>query len=74
MVYVLSFMFFVLALTGLSAGLLSGRDGIRGSCGGLNAWRDEIGRPMCDACAECPEKKKECELEERERTGAAAKS
>ena len=36
LVYVLSFMVFVLAIGGLSAGLLAGRDGIRGTCGGLN--------------------------------------
>jgi hypothetical protein len=36
MVYLLSFMFFALALTGLSIGTLAGRGGIRGTCGGLN--------------------------------------
>lgn len=44
MVYVLSFAVFALALTGLSFGVLAGRDGIRGTCGGLN---DPDG---CGAC------------------------
>jgi hypothetical protein len=35
-VYVLSFAVFALALIGLSVGVLAGRDGIRGTCGGLN--------------------------------------
>jgi hypothetical protein len=35
-VYVLSFVVFALSLCGLSVGLLLGRDGIRGTCGGLN--------------------------------------
>ena len=55
MVYVLSFMFFALALTGLSAGVLSGRDGIRGSCGGLNN-PDGGGCGVCGRAAakKCP--------------------
>jgi len=59
MVYLLSFMFFVLALTGLSVGLLSGREGIRGSCGGLNN-PDGQGCGACGRSAgrasECPRK------------------
>jgi hypothetical protein len=36
MTYLLSFTVFALALLGLSVGLLAGRGGIRGTCGGLN--------------------------------------
>ena len=36
LVYALSFTAFVIALLGLSIGLLAGRGGIRGTCGGLN--------------------------------------
>ncbi len=36
LVYVLSFVAFALALGGLSVGVLVGRGGIRGTCGGLN--------------------------------------
>ena len=35
-VYFLSFVVFALALSGLSIGVLAGRGGIRGTCGGLN--------------------------------------
>ena len=35
-VYALSFTVFVLAFGGLSIGLIAGRGGIRGTCGGLN--------------------------------------
>ncbi len=36
LVYALSFIGFALALAGLSVGLMAGRGGIRGTCGGLN--------------------------------------
>lgn len=36
LVYVISFMVFALAIGGLGLGLLTGRGGIRGTCGGLN--------------------------------------
>jgi hypothetical protein len=36
MLYLLSFIVFSLCLAGLSVGVLAGRGGIRGSCGGLN--------------------------------------
>ncbi len=36
LVYALSFLAFSLALAGLSVGLIAGRGGIRGTCGGLN--------------------------------------
>jgi hypothetical protein len=61
MIYVLSFMVFALALLGLSIGLLAGRGGIRGTCGGLNNPEGE----GCGACGrsatspgECPRKRR----------------
>jgi hypothetical protein len=58
-VYVLSFVVFALALTGLSIGLLAGRGGIRGTCGGLNN-PDGKGCGACGRSAsdtpECPRK------------------
>ena len=36
LVYLLSFVGFALALGGLSIGIPIGREGIRGTCGGLN--------------------------------------
>ncbi len=58
MVYLLSFMVFALALTGLSVGALAGRGGIRGSCGGLNN-PDGSGCGTCGRAAsgECPRKR-----------------
>lgn len=44
--YVSSFVFFLLFVLGLSTGLLLGRGGIRGSCGGLN-------RPDGASCGLC---------------------
>jgi hypothetical protein len=62
-VFVSAFLVFVGVMIGMSAGvILSGRR-IKGSCGGLAAWRDDLGNPVCDACVECPEKKGLCELE-----------
>jgi hypothetical protein len=45
-VYVLSFVVFALAVSGLSVGLLVGRGGIRGTCGGLN-------NPDVQGCGAC---------------------
>jgi len=57
--YILSFAAFALALGGLSVGLLTGRSGIRGSCGGLNNPDGQdcgtCGRPSTDV-RECPRK------------------
>ncbi|MGB5266762.1 MAG: hypothetical protein WBN30_09260 [Polyangiales bacterium] len=57
MIYVLSFVVFALALSGLSVGVLAGRSGIRGTCGGLNN-PDGTGCGACGraASAECPRK------------------
>ncbi len=57
---------FVGVVAAMSVGVIFGDRRIKGSCGGLETWRDEIGRPMCEACVECPEKRLECELEHEE--------
>ena len=60
LLYLLSFLVFVLVLTGLSIGLLAGRGGIRGTCGGLNN-PDGKGCGACGRSAielsECPRKR-----------------
>jgi hypothetical protein len=59
-VYVLSFVVFALALGGLSVGLLAGREGIRGTCGGLNN-PDGQGCGACgrtaDSNGDCPRRR-----------------
>jgi hypothetical protein len=59
-IYVLSFVVFTLALSGLSVGLFAGRGGIRGSCGGLNN-PDGGGCGACGRSAngpsDCPRKR-----------------
>jgi len=54
-VYILSFAVFALVFGGLSVGLIAGRGGIRGSCGGLNN-PDGTGCGACGRAAsgECP--------------------
>lgn len=58
MVYLLSFAVFVLVALGLGTGLLFGRGGIRGTCGGLNGPGQGCG--LCGRGAadpsECPRK------------------
>ena len=60
MTYLLSFIVFALASLGLSVGLLAGRGGIRGTCGGLNN-PDGQGCGACGGSAssvrECPRKR-----------------
>jgi len=54
MVYLLSFVVFALALGGLSVGVLAGRGGIRGTCGGLN-------NPSgCGACGRSADSEGDC--------------
>ena len=58
MVYLLSFIAFALAVGGLSVGMLAGREGIKGSCGGLSMSKSE----RCGVCGraavdECPRKR-----------------
>jgi hypothetical protein len=54
--FALSFVVFALAVAGLSFGLLAGRGGIRGTCGGLNN-SDGQG---CGACGRSPSDASEC--------------
>ncbi len=54
--YLLSFMVFTLALFGLSIGLVAGRGGIRGTCGGLNS-SDGQG---CGACGKAASSDRAC--------------
>ena len=57
LIYALSFGFMLLAVLGMSVGVLAGRPAIKGSCGGLNGSMD--GLPACDLCAEpCPVRKR----------------
>jgi hypothetical protein len=60
-VYILSFAVFALALGGLSVGLLAGRGGIVGTCGGLNSPQGQgcgaCGRPANDV-AKCSRKRR----------------
>lgn len=63
-VYLITLVAFLAVMAGMAIGVIIAGKRIQGSCGGLSAWRDELGRPMCEACAECPEKKQDCELEE----------
>jgi hypothetical protein len=61
LLYLLSFGAFVLALGGLSVGVLAGRSGIRGSCGGLNTpdGCGVCGRSSGDPGAHCPRRRAE---------------
>ena len=54
--YCLSFVVFVLAFSGLSLGLLAGRGGVRGSCGGLN----NPGGQGCGVCGRSAGEESEC--------------
>lgn len=54
LVYLLSFVVFVLALGGLSVGVLTGRGGIRGTCGGLN------NPGGCGACGRTADSEGDC--------------
>lgn len=57
--YILSFMVFALVFGGLSIGLIAGRGGIRGTCGGLNN-PDGTGCGACGRAArgECTRKRR----------------
>lgn len=72
--FVAAFLIFAAVLAAMAVGVIFGDRRIKGSCGGLAAWKDADGSPICDACAECPEKKEECELENRESAEARARN
>lgn len=48
--FLLALVVFVLAITGMSVGVIIRNKSIKGSCGGLANLRDEHGRSMCEAC------------------------
>ena len=64
--FLVTFLVFISVVAALAVGVLFSDRRIKGSCGGLATWRDADGESICDACADCPEKKKDCELESRE--------
>ncbi len=65
-IFVGTFLVFIAVVAAMAVGVIFSGRSIKGSCGGLAAWKDADGESICDACADCPEKKKECELESRE--------
>ena len=69
--FLITFLVFVAVVAAMAVGVIFSDRRIKGSCGGLATWKDADGESICDACADCPEKKKECELESREAAGAA---
>ncbi len=54
--YIATFIIFVLVIVALALGVIFGRHGIRGSCGGL-ASSDEFGK-ACEGCDKPCRKKK----------------
>ncbi len=66
-IFVGAFLVFAFVVTAMAVGVIFSDRRLKGSCGGLSTWKDGDGRPVCEACADCPEKKKECELENREK-------
>ena len=62
-IFVGAFLVFAFVITAMAVGVIFSDRRLKGSCGGLSTWKDGDGRPVCEACADCPEKKKECELE-----------
>lgn len=41
---------FAIALAGMAVGVIFSNRSIKGSCGGLNNFRDSSGNPICEAC------------------------
>lgn len=42
---------FAIVLTGMAIGVILSNREIKGSCGGLNKFKDSVGNPICDACS-----------------------
>lgn len=42
---------FAIALIGMAVGVIFSNRQIKGSCGGLNNFRDSVGNPICDGCS-----------------------
>jgi len=49
--FLAAFIIFAIATAAMAIGVMIGRKGISGSCGGLANMRDEHGRTLCDACS-----------------------
>lgn len=43
---------FAIVLIAMSVGVLLGKPRIKGSCGGLNNFKDRQGNSVCDACTD----------------------
>ncbi len=68
-VYLTSLVVFAVALVGMAIGVIVSNRRIKGSCGGLNNFKDEQGNSICDACTTPPE---ECEQVRAAAAGAAS--
>ena len=42
------FVVFAVVMIGMAVGVIFSNRQIKGSCGGLNTMRDDLGRPMCE--------------------------
>ena len=42
------FVVFAVVMVGMAVGVIFSNRQIKGSCGGLNTMRDDLGRPMCE--------------------------
>ncbi|QDU73776.1 hypothetical protein Pan97_07760 [Bremerella volcania] len=42
---------FAIVLAGMAIGVILSNREIKGSCGGLNKFKDSVGNPICDACS-----------------------
>ena len=64
-VFLIALAVFGVALAGMAVGVIFSNRWIKGSCGGLNNFRDSTGNPICEACTnpspECAGKPRERE-------------
>ena len=51
MTLLIAFGVFAVALSGMAIGVILSNRSIKGSCGGLNNFKDSVGNPICDACS-----------------------
>lgn len=63
-----AFVVFGMVMVGMAVGVIFSNRRIKGSCGGLNAMQDEVGRPLC----ECGAPPGSCGAEETEQEAEAA--
>ena len=66
--FFVAFGVFLIALAGMAVGVMISGKRIKGSCGGLNNFKDSVGNPICDACTK---PSPECTGNPREREAAA---